>query len=53
MAFVSLLPFYFFTFLPLHHAASCRTKDKSDDVTDRLKDRLNCLVHNLNVLNGE
>ena len=30
----------------LHHAASCCTEDQGDDVTDGLKDRSNCLVHN-------
>jgi hypothetical protein len=55
MAFVNLtfLPFYFFTFLPLHHATSSSTEDEGDDVTDRLKDCLNRLVHNCHVLNGE
>jgi hypothetical protein len=55
MAFVNLtfLPFYLFTFLPLHHATSSSTEDEGDDVTDRLKDCFNRLVHNCNVLNGE
>jgi hypothetical protein len=44
---------YFFTFLPLHHATSSGTEDEGDDVTDRLKDCLNRLVHNCDVLNGE
>jgi len=52
MAFVTSILQFFNSSLH-QRAASCRTKDKSDDVTDRLKDRLNCLVHNLNVLNGE
>jgi hypothetical protein len=54
MASVRFLPFYFFTFLPLHHRCfSCRTENDGDDVTDYLKDLLNCFVHNRNVLNGE
>jgi len=40
------------TFLLLHHAATSCTENQGDDVTDRLKDRLYCLVHNCNVLNG-
>ena len=53
MAFVSVTlgSGYFVT---LHHSStSCRSEDKSDDVTDRLEDLLNCLVHDFNVLNGE
>ena len=30
----------------LHRSAPGSTEEKSDDVTDRLKDRLNCFVHN-------
>ena len=34
-------------FSALHHSGTTGcTEDKGDDVTDRLKDRLNCLVHN-------
>ena len=40
----TFLPFYLFTFL--HHRATGCAEDEGDDVTDRLKDRLNSLVHN-------
>ena len=50
--FEAFLVFYgFFTFL--HHCAPCCAEDEGDDVTDHLKDRLNSLVHNRHVLNGE
>ena len=40
--------------LGLHQrAATGGTQKQGDEITDRLKDRSNCLVHNLNVLNGE
>ena len=35
-----------------HSAAGC-AEEQTDDVTDHLEDRLNCFVHNLDVLNGE
>ena len=34
----------------LDGGTTCCTQDKGDDVTDRLKNRSNCLVHNCNVL---
>jgi hypothetical protein len=38
----------------LHHRATGSSQQQSDDITDRLKDHLNRLVHTLlNVLNGE
>ena len=38
----------------LHHGATCcPSEKKSDDVTNHLKDSLNCFVHNFDVLNGE
>ena len=43
---------YLFTFL--HHRAAGSSQQQGDDITDRLKDHLYCLVHTLfNVLNGE
>ena len=37
----------------LHRASSSPTQQQGDDVTDHLKDLLNRLAHNCNVLNGE
>ena len=38
----------------LYGGTTCRTKDQGKNVTDGLKNRSNCLVHNFfNVLNGE
>ena len=36
----------FVVFHGLHGRAAGSTEDEGDDVTDRLEDRLNCLVHN-------
>jgi len=54
MDLIRLLPFYFFTFLPLHHDVPCRaSQQEGDDVTNHLKNRFPCFVHNACVLNGE
>ena len=37
----------------LHHGSTCSTQKQGDDVTDHLKDLLNCFAHNFSVLNGE
>ena len=47
-----LRDFEAFVFHGLHRSAACCTENQGDDVTDRLKNRLYCLVHNCNVLNG-
>ena len=36
----------FVVFHGLHGRAAGSAEDEGDDVTDRLEDRLNCLVHN-------
>ena len=45
MAFVTSILQFFNSSLH-QRAASCCTENQGDDVTDRLKDRLYCLVHN-------
>ena len=47
-----LRDFEAFVFHGLHCSAASSTEDEGDDVTDRLKNRFYCLVHNCNVLNG-
>ena len=37
----------------LHGSASSCSEDESDEITDRLKDSLNCLVHNCCFFNDE
>jgi hypothetical protein len=52
MVFVTSI-FQFFNSLLHQRTAAGSTEEESDEVTDRLEDRLNRFVHNLNVLNGE
>ena len=39
----------FIVFHGLHRSASSCSEDESDEITDRLKDSLNCLVHNCKI----
>ena len=52
MAFVTSI-FQFFNSLLHQRTAAGSTEEESDEVTDRLEDRLKCLAHNFCFLNDE